>query len=144
MIRVDSDVVHAFSPNPGCNSSVMRFEAGAFAQVYERFAARAEAIVASGDYPGDQDWIFTEIPDARYFSRERIVSYKKDLPSHILPLAKKLSLDFRWIKAPRFMTVAPSSEASIVVFHGKPDPEDVMNAPYGPWKRAPFVKEHWR
>jgi hypothetical protein len=42
------------------------------------------------------------------------------------------------------MTVSPPEGAAIVVFHGKPDPEDVMDAPYGPWKRAPFVKEHWR
>ena len=66
------------------------------------------------------------------------------MPSHVLPMAKKLGLDFSWIKAPGWMEVSPPEGASIVVFHGKPDPEDVMDAPYGPWKRAPFVKEHWR
>ena len=136
-------IIRAFSANPGCNSSVMRFEAGAFAHVYDRFAARAVAILASGRYTGDQGWICEQVPDAKFFPRQTIVSYKKDMRSHILPVAKKLRLD-GWLKAPRFMTVAPPPGASIVVFHGKPDPEDVMDAPYGPWKRAPFVKEHWR
>jgi len=126
------------------NSSVMRFEAGEYAFIYDRFRPRADEIVASGRYIGDQDWIAEQVPEAKSFPAGKIVSYKKDLPSHIWPRAKKLGLNGRWLKAPRWTTVGPPPGASIVVFHGKPDPEDVMDAPYGPWKRAPFVKEHWR
>jgi hypothetical protein len=126
------------------NSSVMRFQAGGQAHVYERFIERAEEIVSSGRYAGDQNWITEQIPDATFFPPGKIVSYKLDMPSHVLPLAKKLGLDFGFIKAPRFLTVAPPEGASIVVFHGKPDPEDVMDSPCGPWKRAPFIREHWR
>jgi len=129
---------------PAMNSSVMRFQADEQAQVYERFSDRADEIVRSGRYAGDQNWITEQIPDAAFFPPRKIVSYKLDLPSHVFPLAKRIGLDFSFIKAPRFMTVATPPDASIVVFHGKPDPEDVMDAPYGPWKRAPFVKEHWR
>ncbi len=136
-------IVRGFSANPGCNSSVMRFEAGKYAHVYERFAERAEAILASGHFTGDQGWIWEQVPDIRFFPTQKIVSYKKGMRSHVFPLARKLGLE-RWIRAPDFMTVDPPPDASIVVFHGKPDPEDVMDAPYGPWKRAPFVKEHWR
>ncbi len=126
------------------NSSVMRFEAGAFGFIYDRFIVRADEIVASGRYIGDQDWIHEQVGDvAKSFPVGKIVSYKTDLPSHVIARAKKLGLD-RFLKAPRFMTVAPPPGAAIVVFHGKPDPEDVMDAPYGPWKRAPFVKEYWR
>jgi hypothetical protein len=129
---------------PAFNSSVMRFEAGHHPQVYERFAADADAIVASRRYAGDQDWIRAQLPDASGFAPGRIVSYKRDLPSHVFPLAKKLRLQPRWLKAPRWMHVAPPPGASVVVFHGKPDPADVMDASFGPWKRAPFVKEAWR
>ncbi len=139
----DLTIIRAFGRESGANSSVMRFKAGGLPHVYERFAADAEAIVASGRYHTDQDWIHEQVPGAAYFPLGRIVSYKRDMRSHIFPRAKKLGFD-SWLKAPHWMTVSPPPGASIVVFHGKPDPEDVMDAPYGPWKRAPFVKEHWR
>lgn len=127
------------------NSSVMRFEAGGYSFIYERFRPRAEEIVASGNFIGDQDWIYAQVQgEAKSFRAGKIVSYKKDLRSHVCPQARRLGLDFRWLRAPRFMTVDAPPEAAIVVFHGKPDPEDVMDSSYGPWKRAPFVKEHWR
>lgn len=137
-------IIKAFSVNPGCNSSVMRFQAGEQPHLYERFVVEADTIMASEKYPGDQDWIFEQAADLTFFPPGKIVSYKKDMPSHVALITKKLSLDFRWVKAPRWMSVAPPPDAAIVVFHGKPDPEDVMDAPFGPWKRAPFVKAHWR
>lgn len=140
--EADLTIIRAFSRNEGVNSSVMRFRAGSLTHVYERFAADAEAIVASGRFAGDQNWIGAEVPDAAHFPPGRIVSFKRDMPSHVFPRAKKLGFD-SWLKAPRWMTVSPPPGASIVVFHGKPDPEDVMDAPYGPYKRAPFIREHW-
>lgn len=128
----------------GYNSSVMRIPAGELAFVHERFAGHARDIVESGRYVGDQDWIREQVPGASFFPDGKIVSYKKDLASHVFPLAKKLGLKYRWIRAPHAMTVEPPAGASVVVFHGKPDPEDVADAPYGPWKRAPFVKANWR
>jgi hypothetical protein len=125
------------------NSSVMRFEAGRHPFIFNRFYPWAAEIISSSRYIGDQDWIAEQVPEAKSFPKGKIVSYKRDLRSHALPFAKSLRLDFL-VKAPRFMTVSPPSEAAIVVFHGKPDPEDVMESSYGPWKRAPFVKEHWR
>ena len=127
----------------GFNSSVMRFQADQHANIYESFIDRAGEIVTSGRYVGDQDWIYEQVRDATFFRAGKIVSYKKDLNSHVFPFAKKAGLKFHWIRAPAWMTVSPPQGASIVVFHGKPDPEDVMDRPYGPWKRAPFVKENW-
>jgi hypothetical protein len=137
-------IARGFSKNYVVNSSVMRFKAGTLTHVYDRFAEDPERIVASGRYATDQNWIHEQVPDAAFFPPGSIVSYKKDMPSHVFPLAKKLSLGLGWLKAPSWMTVSPPPGASIVVFHGKPDPEDVMDAPYGPWKRAPFIKEFWR
>lgn len=141
--QADLTVIGSFGGGDGINSSVMRIRAGSLPQVYDHFEEDAEAIVASGRYPGDQDWIHAQVPNAALFPPNKIVSYKKDMNSHVLLLTKKLGLDFPWIRAPYWMSVSPPEDASIVVFHGKPDPEDVMDRPYGPWKRAPFVKEHW-
>ena len=118
------------------NSSVMRFRRNRRTPTSASSNARKK-IMSSGRYAGDQNWITEQIPQATFFPSRKIVSYRLDLPSHVFPLAKKVGLDFSFIKAAHFMTVAPPPDASIVVFHGKPDPEDVMDAPYGPWKRAP-------
>ena len=137
-------IIRGFNKNVGFNSSVMRFKAGALSRVYDAFAGDAPAVVASGRYAGDQDWICEKVPDAAFFPAGKIVSYKKDMKSHVLLAAKKLGLEFSWLRAPHWLTVSPPAGASIVVFHGKPDPEDVMAKPFGPWKRAPFVIENWR
>lgn len=139
----DLRIIRNFGADAGFNSSVMRIRAGSLPHIYESFAADAEAIMAGGVHT-DQSWIHECYPEAPVFPRGPIVSYKRDMNAHVLLAAKKLGMDFAWLKAPTWMTVEPPEGASIIVFHGKPDPEDVMDAPYGPWKRAPFIKEHWR
>lgn len=138
----DLTIIRGFSRTPSFNSSVMRIVAGSLPHVYDRFAGQAERIVGSGRYAGDQNWIYEQVPGAALFPPGRVVSYKRDLNAHVLPLAKKLGLDV--VNAPRWMKVTPPKGASIVVFHGKPDPADVSDGPFGPWKHAPFVAEHWR
>jgi len=34
--------------------------------------------------------------------------------------------------------------ARVVQFHGKPDPEDVMDGSYDIYKAAPWIKKYWR
>lgn len=48
------------------------------------------------------------------------------------------------LKAPDWMDTPLPKEAAIVVFHGKPDPEDVAHSAYGFWKRASFIERCWR
>ena len=38
----------------------------------------------------------------------------------------------------------PADKQDIIGEFPDSNPEDVADAPYGPWKRAPFVKENWR
>ncbi len=135
-------IIKEFGGNPGFNSSVMRFPAGAYAAIYERYVASADTI-SSDEFPGDQDWIFHQVPDAECFPDGKIVSFKKGMKSRAFARLRKLG--FKHLpRTPHWMTVEPPASASVVVFHGKPDPQDVMDAPYRQWKRAPFVREHWR
>jgi hypothetical protein len=126
------------------NSSLMRWQAGEHSHVYDRFIADHKRIVASGRYFGDQDWLFEHVPGAKHWPRHKIVSYKQDLSSHAYRILKRLRLQPKWLRAPRWLKVDPPIDASVVVFHGKPDPEDVMYGPYGPWKHAPFIADAWR
>lgn len=134
-------IIRNWSRNPMWNSSVMRFQIGAHAGIWQRFVADAEAIMATCN--GDQEWIFQCVPEAQTWPAEKIVSYKKSLDSKAFPLLEKLGAARFGLKAPAGMDTPLPSQAAIVIFHGKPDPEDVALAPYGLWKRASFVARCW-
>jgi len=84
------------------------------------------------------------VPAAGNWPGDKIVSYKKSLDSRAFSLLRKLGLERLGLKAPAWMDTALPPGAAIVVFHGKPDPEDVAHGPYGLWKRASFVAKYWR
>ncbi len=47
------------------------------------------------------------------------------------------------MRAPARLDTPLPAGVAIVIFHGKPDPEDVAQQPYGLWKRASFVARNW-
>jgi hypothetical protein len=125
------------------NSSVFRFEVGQFPQVWERFQNKKSAILSL--YHGDQDWISENIKHATLWPRSWILSYKKQCNArmpHSFGQFGKLLRRFGLL-LPKEKCGLPDN-AMIVYFHGKPDPEDVMNGPYDKWKEAPWIREHWR
>lgn len=135
-------IIRNWSRNLMWNSSVMRFAAGRYAPVWQRFVDNTEGVMRTCH--GDQEWIFACVPEAGNWPADKIVSYKKSLDSKAFPFLDKLGAA-RWgLKAPRWMDTPLPPGASIVVFHGKPDPEDVAYGPYGLWKRASFVANYWR
>ncbi len=137
----DFVILRNWSRNPMWNSSVMRFRIGAYAPVWNRFRADAEGVMARCH--GDQEWIFHCVPEAANWPAEKIVSYKKSLDSRAFPLLAKLGGERLGLRAPACLDTRLPASAAVVVFHGKPDPEDVAQRPYGLWKRASFVAHNW-
>lgn len=123
------------------NSSVMRFRAGQFAEIWDGFLAEKDQILAS--YNGDQEWIFHCVPEASTWPGDKILSYKKGLKSRAFAFLPKQICSFLGLRAMQFMDTPLEPDAAVIVFHGKPDPEDVMDKPYGLWKKASFVKNNW-
>jgi hypothetical protein len=123
------------------NSSVMRFEVGKFSYIWDKFEQNMEYILEH--YRGDQDWIFECTPEASIWPKNLIVSYKKSLKSKAFQLLQIFGKNKCWIKAFKWMDTPLPEDVRIVVFHGKPDPEDVADHPYGCWKRASFIKKYW-
>jgi hypothetical protein len=138
----DCLIIRNWSRNPMWNSSVMRFKAGGYPQVWQRFMENPESVMAGCN--GDQEWIFKCVPEAANWPAEKIVSYKKCLDSKAFPWLEKLGLGRLGLRAPAWMDTPLPGDAAIVVFHGKPDPEDVATRSYGLWKRASFVQRHWQ
>ena len=134
-------IARNWSRNPMWNSSVMRFRIGEYAFVWERFLENKTAILERCN--GDQEWIYECVPNAATWPAERVVSYKKSLNSRAFPLFWKLGLKQLVAKAADRMDTSLPPEASIVVFHGEPNPGDVAEHGHGYWKRASFVAKHW-
>lgn len=124
------------------NSSVFRLDIGKHAYVWERFEAASQDIIAQ--LHGDQDWISQQINNAVLWPDEWVVSYKKQCNARIRPSYGKLGKILRahgWC-LPKDVARIPEG-AKVIQFHGKPDPEDVMDKPYGLYKSAPWIK-HYR
>lgn len=129
----------------GFNSSVFRLEIGTLPEVWNRFWEEKESIIER--LHGDQDWIAEAIPQhMNTWPSKWVVSYKKQCNSRAKrsygragEYLRKIGL----IKPPSGYAVIPE-DAKIVIFHGKPDPVDVMNGPWDMWKEAPWIREHWK
>ena len=129
----------------GFNSSVFRLEIGSQTEVWERFWENKESIIER--LHGDQDWIAEAIPHhMNEWPREWVVSFKKQCNAR----AKRTwgAIGRILLKLDMFPTTKGYAqlpeEARIVIFHGKPDPVDVMNGPWGVWKEAPWIREYWK
>jgi len=91
------------------NSSVVLFTAGTCSRVLEMFYAAPDKIIQ--EYPGDQGFVYDCLAENCDFFREGLcVSFKK----HCIP---KFPLNF-------FLTPKPPKGTSVVLFHGKPDPNE--------------------
>lgn len=126
----------------GYNSSVFRLEAGTMADIWQSFQQANKDIISR--LHGDQDWITQQINNAITWPCDWVVSYKKQCHSRIRPSYGKIGKYLRsngWC-LPKDVAVLPEN-AKIVQFHGKPDPEDVLEKPYGLYKAAPWIKDYW-
>ena len=121
------------------NSSVYRFEVGADSYVLDRFHAEPHQYWIDR-YRNSQTFLSDSVSDLRFWPESWCVSFKK----HCLPPWPR-----RLVQPPRL-----PEAARIVVFHGRPNPDDAA-AGHWPeqvwWKRpvkrlrpAPWIAEHWR
>ena len=134
-------IIKNWSRNRMWNSSVMRFKIGEHAYIWDRFLEKKEEVLSS--YHGDQEWIFECVPDADVWPEDKILSYKKSLDSKAFPLLQKIGLCKPILSLfPQLDTPLPKG-ASVIIFHGKPDPIDVADKHYMCWKRAGFIRKSW-
>ena len=132
-------IIENWSRNRMWNSSVMSFMIGSLYQVWEEFQGSFYEDVKV-KYRGDQEWIFHCIPSAHTYPKEKIISYKKSCNARF---GKWLAWTGLRLEPPKWMQAKLPDGARIVIFHGKPDPEDVLDKHWNEWKYAPFIKEYW-
>lgn len=125
------------------NSSVMCFYANKYPFIWESFWAQKDYIMHH--YHGDQDWVEHVYQTALIFPKSIVKSYKIDLDSKT-PFSFGVVGRFWRSKFKCFLPkgiVEKPKGVAIVLFHGKPDPIDVMSGPYDKYKQAPWIKEAW-
>ncbi|GKT12660.1 MAG: hypothetical protein ISEC1_P1639 [Thiomicrorhabdus sp.] len=126
------------------NSSVMCFHPGQYRFIWESFIIQKETIV--NEMHGDQDWIEYSYKEAVLFPKSVVKSFKIDLdcktPYSFGKFGRALRKRFPFLLPSG--TVAAPKDAAIVLFHGKPDPADVMDGPYDKYRHAPWIKDSWK
>jgi len=124
------------------NSSVLRYHIGSQPQIWESFLADSDMITQ--EYHGDQDWITETVRDAELWPEKWVVSFKKQCNARIKHSYGRIGKMLRNIGLIKVTgdSVIPEG-ARIVQFHGKPDPEDVMNGPYDMYRQALWIKDYW-
>lgn len=154
VIVANIDELFAFHPGRFCiirdlqegkvyNSSLFRFDIGSRTDIWHGFEADKAAIMAR--MHGDQDWISEVVTDAVVWPKEWVVSYKKQCNARA---ANSFGLLGKFLRRHGFLVTRGTAEippgAKVVYFHGKPDPDDVVDGPYDMWKQAPWISTAWK
>lgn len=125
------------------NSSVLRFRFGEQAHIWDSYVKNKDFVVKN--YAGDQEWVYQCVPNPGLWSTSKVVSFKKSCDAKAFRLVNKFSPPRKpLLSALKSMSAECPTDAAIVVFHGHPNPADVMHGPCGYWKRAPFIEQHWK
>ena len=129
----------------GYNSSVFRLDIGSHPDVWQDFWSNKDYIIKR--LHGDQNWIEEAIPmHMNTWPKEWVVSFKKECDARATRTwgaIGRILLKFDLFPTPKGHAQYPNG-TKIVIFHGKPDPIDVMNGPWGVWKEAPWIREYWK
>ena len=126
------------------NSSVICFHPGRYRFIWESFIVQKDTIVES--MHGDQDWIEHVFKEAIILPKSLVKSFKIDLNSKTKFSFGRMGRFLRK-KFPILLpkdSVEKPKDTTIVLFHGKPDPVDVMDGPYDKYKKAPWIKDVWK
>ena len=124
------------------NSSVFRFRVGSQPQIWDSFLEKPDYVMAN--FKGDQDWITETVEGAALWPAPWVVSFKKQCDSRISRSFGRIGVLLRKYGLMRVTGEATIPDgARIIQFHGKPDPEDVIDGPYDIYRAAPWIRDYW-
>ena len=132
------------------NSSVFRIPIGKYDDKWRRFYNNTGGEM--GRHRGDQDWMFANIKDHKFWPDEWIMSYKWEMGVHVrkpefgqrahiiegrTEIVKSLTVqDGKKIWTTEYKKPKITEHTCVAVFHGRPNPEQCLD--------DPLVAENWR
>ncbi len=116
------------------NSSIFRFEAGASNYIYETFLREMHRAEDRTVFNTEQAFLTYAMKEVHWWPEEWARSYKR----HCRPFFP-LNL---------FVSPKPPAGCRILVFHGRPDPDEAITGYHGRkihhhMKAAPWIKTYW-
>jgi len=139
----DLMIARNWSRKPGGaqgSGTLYRLRVGSHTPVWDRFIADPEAAIDAHHGKtrmiGEQKWLQHQLGAFTFLPEGKVVSFKR----HCGAKGRRIL----GLNTARFGVAKPPPGTAMVSFHGDPLPRDVMDAPHGRWRRAPFVKEHWK
>lgn len=143
----DFIIARNWGPTGPGHTAVFRLKVGSRSNVWDSFISdpgksAEECKVRPGSF-SDQRWLSKKMSAMDFFPEGKVVSYKHDCNSRSARLFGKTG-ERLGLTTAHFGKAKPPRGAAIVSFHGRPLPRDVCGKSYQRWKRADFVKEHWR
>lgn len=126
----------------GYNSSVFRIKIGSHHYLWDDFEGMTKALMSQ--YYGDQDWVTDKAVGVLTWPEQWVVSFKKQCDARAKRSYGILGRYLRKVGAYQVSGKARvPEEARIIQFHGKPDPDDVVDGPYDMYKSAPWIRKFW-
>ena len=115
------------------NSSVFRWQAGRYGELYERFRSNPAACMSQ--WPNSQTFVSKNVGEKSYWPERWCRSFKEEL-------RPRFPMNFLKRPIPSWKMSPPAS-----LFHGKPNPPEALRpGPLHPkkfWLPAPWVADHW-
>lgn len=116
------------------NSSIFRFEAGKSNYIYETFVREMAQAEDLSVWNTEQAFLTHAMREVKWWPEEWARSYKR----HCRPV-----FPLNWICAPK-----PPTSCRILVFHGRPDPDEALRGYHSKKlryqiKAAPWIADHW-
>lgn len=124
-----------FRPKPHVgNSSVFRFEAGKSDYIYQTFIREKARAADFTIFNTEQAFLTYAMKECVWWPDEWVRSFK----FHLRPV---FPLNY-------FVTPKPPEDCSILVFHGKPDPDEAIigysgKRPHHHVRPTPWIADHW-
>lgn len=125
------------------SGTLYRLRVGSMAKIWEEFAQ--DPAVAIERYHGktkeigEQNWLENHVEegDWNFFPEGKVISFKR----HCRAKGRRLL----GVDTAQFGSATIPAGAAVISFHGDPLPRDLIaGKPIGRWKKAPFVRQHWR
>lgn len=127
------------------SGSLYRLKVGTHTEIWNKFIADPKTAIdqhhGKTRLIGEQKWLNTHVREFNFFPQGKVVSYKRHCKSkgRVICIGR-----FELLNTARFGEAIPPAGTALVSFHGVPSPNEVADHHHGRWRRAPFVKKHWK
>jgi hypothetical protein len=127
------------------SGSLYRLKVGSHPEIWDDFIRDPKSAIdqhhGKTRMIGEQKWLDAHFTDFNFFPDGKVVSYKRHCRSkgRIFKIGP-----IELLNTARFGQAKTPPGAALISFHGDPSPGQVCDRHWVRWRKAPFVREHWK